>query len=300
MSEEDRKEPLSRKGEEKQRKVMITGASGQLAYDLQRVLGSDCRIFPLAKGDMDVTEQSSVNQWTERIGPDVVIHAAAYTRVDEAETNRDQAFRINALGTRNVAVAAQKCGAKLVYISTDYVFDGKKNTPYHEFDSPSPINVYGVSKLSGEEWVKSFHERFFIVRTSWLFGRKGINFVKKILANAEKQRVLKVTCNEIGSPTYAFDLAAFIAELIGTEKYGIYHAANEGQCSRFEFAQAILREAGMSGVRLIPVLSEELRLPANRPQYSALEGMAARLEGFPSLRHWKRALSAFFQTDMNG
>ena len=297
MSKEDQKGLLSRRCEEEQR-VMITGASGQLAYDLQRVLGTNCRIFPLAKADMDVTDQSSVNRWTERIRPDVVIHAAAYTRVDEAETNRDQAFRVNALGTRNVAVAAQKCGAKLVYISTDYVFDGNKKTPYHEFDIPSPINVYGVSKLYGEEWVKSFHEQFFIVRTSWLFGRKGTNFVKKILANAEKQRVLKVTQSEIGSPTYACDLAAFIKELIGTEKYGIYHASNEGQCSRFEFAQTILQEAGMSDVQVIPVLSEELRLQAKRPQYSALEGMAARLEGLTPLRHWKQALSAFFQTDM--
>jgi dTDP-4-dehydrorhamnose reductase len=278
-------------------KIIITGSSGQLGCDLIRVLSSSHELTSLTRGDLDITDNEKVMGMVSYFQPDVIIHAAAFTGVDGAEKERKKAYEVNALGTRNIAEAAQQTGAKLVYISTDYVFDGNKGESYNELDPPSPLSVYGESKLIGEQFVKKLCDQFFIVRTAWLFGSNGDNFVKKIysLARAQNQVLAAIDC--VGSPTYSLDLATFIGNLIYTDKYGMYHATNQGFCSRFEFAQAILEEAGLSSSCIVPVESSTFRLPAARPHNSALDDRAIRESGLPLFRNWRSALHTFIATD---
>ncbi|OQM46888.1 dTDP-4-dehydrorhamnose reductase [Anoxybacillus sp. UARK-01] len=274
-------------------KILITGAHGQLGVELVTLLeNAECQVYGYGRNEMDITDFEQVNDIIDRVRPTVIIHAAAYTRVDDAESEIDQAFLVNAYGTRNVAVAAQKVDAKLVYISTDYVFDGNSHAPYNEFVAPSPINVYGKSKWAGERFVADLHSKFFIVRTSWVYGKHGNNFVKTMLKLGQKQKELFVVDDQIGCPTYAVDLAAQIFQLIQTEKYGIYHVSNSGSCSWYEFAKAIFEETGLI-VRLERCKTKDYPRPAARPLYSVLEHMALRLNGFKELRHWREALKEF-------
>jgi dTDP-4-dehydrorhamnose reductase len=224
--------------------------------------------------------------------PEVVIHCAAYTKVDQAESEPDEAYRVNADGTRNAALAAEQIGAKFVYISTDYVFDGKANAPYRENDRTDPQSVYGKSKLAGEQWVQSLSSRYFIVRTSWVYGKYGSNFVKTMLRLAEERDRLKVVSDQVGSPTYTLDLAQFLLELVQTDHYGIFHASNSGACSWYEFAKAIFEERGMI-VQVEPCTTAEFPRPAPRPAYSVLDHGAIRAHGLKPLRPWREALSNF-------
>jgi dTDP-4-dehydrorhamnose reductase len=278
-------------------KVIITGSSGQLGYDLIRTLSSTNELIPLTRHELDITDADQVWRIIQYSRPDVIIHAAAFTDVDGAECDCEKAYEVNAIGTKNVAEAAKRVGAKLVYISTDYVFDGQKGQSYTELDPPSPIGVYGCSKLLGEQFVDMHCEQSFIVRTAWLFGSNGTNFVKKMydLACCQNQVLAAVDC--IGSPTYSVDLASFIGQLIRTDKYGTYHATNQGGCSRFEFAQTIMRLAGLMDVNILPVDSSTFKLRAARPLNSTLDDSAIRSNGFPLFRDWRLALQAFMSTD---
>lgn len=272
-------------------KVLVTGADGQLGRDLARVLPEFAEPILCGRSRLDVTDAEAVSRLFLAEKPDAVIHAAAYTQVDRAESEPDEAYRVNALGTRNVAAAAAEIGAKLAYVSTDYVFDGKLGRPYREFDRPAPLSVYGWSKREGERYVCWLHGRSFIVRTSWLYGRGPNNFVGKILQAAREGRALKVVRDEIGSPTYTEDLAVFLAGLIRTNLYGIYHAANSGSCSRHELARAALQLAGLGDVPLLAIDSGQLKTSARRPGYSALDSMMIRLNGLQPLPDWRDALA---------
>ncbi|WP_461201880.1 dTDP-4-dehydrorhamnose reductase [Anoxybacillus sp. TBDG-1] len=277
----------------KNRRVVVTGARGQLGTEVvERFRQMEWDMYGYGKDELDITDAQQVMSMLEYIRPHVVVHAAAYTKVDEAEKEKEQAFLINAYGTRNVAVAAEKVGAKLVYVSTDYVFDGKEKEPYDEFASPHPINVYGKSKLAGEHMVRDFHSKFFIVRTSWVFGAHGSNFVKTMLRLAKEKEEIFVVDDQYGCPTYAVDLARSIYELVQTEKYGLYHISNTGQCSWYEFAQAIFTEASVD-VRVQRCRTEDYPRLAARPSYSVFDHMALRLNGFKPLRHWREALQQF-------
>jgi dTDP-4-dehydrorhamnose reductase len=278
-------------------KVIITGSSGQLGHDLVRALSFTHELIPLARRELDITNAEQVWRIIQHSRPDVIIHAAAFTDVDGAELDSEKAYEVNSMGTRNVARAAQRVGAKLVYISTDYVFDGQKGESYTELDRPSPISVYGCSKLLGEQFVDMHCEQSYIVRTAWLFGSYGPNFVKKMYALACCQNQVLAAVDCIGSPTYSVDLALFIGQLIRTDKYGKYHATNQGGCSRFEFAQAIVRLAGMKDVDILPVDSSAFKLRAARPPNSTLDDRAIRSNGLPLFRDWRSALQVFMSTD---
>ena len=295
-------------------RILITGACGMLGRDLVDVLSEDQELylldmqkFPSSLSSqfstltLDITDSTRTYREVTRINPDIVIHTAAYTDVDGAETNTDLAFRVNALGTRNIALACQRFDTELLYISTDFVFDGEKGEPYLEFDRPNPQSIYGKSKYWGELYIDSLLNRFYIVRSSWLFGKNGKNFVTTMLNLAKQKKEIEVVNDQIGSPTYTKDLARAIAQLIGREGkdsitraslYGIWHITNSGQCSWYEFAGEILQD---SDVLLKPITSEELNRPAKRPKFSVLENSVRKLQGWKSLRHWKEALKDYLK-----
>jgi len=274
-------------------RIVVTGAGGQLGRDLQEALARrGHEVLPLGRRELDVTRPEQCRDVMVSLRPDAVVHAAAYTAVDQAEHDPDGAYAVNAFGTRNVAAAAERVGAKLCYISTDYVFDGRAEAPYREFDRPNPLNVYGRSKLAGEGMVRSFSSRHYIVRTSWLYGLHGANFVKTMLRLAREREYVQVVDDQVGSPTSSADLSGFVAELVETELYGIYHASNAGQCSWYEFAGAVFELSGLE-VDLRPCRTDEFPRPAVRPAFSVLDNMAIRLNGFTPLRGWREALEEF-------
>lgn len=271
-------------------RIVITGALGQLGRCLQQALIAN-ELLLLDLPEHDVTDPDII----PAIGsfqPDVVIHAAAMTDVDGCELDPDSAHRINALGTRNVAVACQACHAAMLYVSTDYVFDGIKGEPYLELDEPNPVCVYGRSKLAGELVVHDLLTRYYIVRTAWLYGPGGSNFVTKILELAAHREELSVVTTEVGSPTYAPDLAAAIVRLIEYPLYGTYHLVNEGSCSRYEFAEKILEFTGQTHVTLRGV--ERYERPAAVPANAALRNFCAATQLGITLRPWQEALRAYF------
>ncbi|MCR8629700.1 dTDP-4-dehydrorhamnose reductase [Paenibacillus radicis (ex Xue et al. 2023)] len=279
--------------------ILITGAGGQLGRDLIRVLSKKHKLIAKTRKELDITNEQSVREAVLKCRPDVIVHAAAYTQVDLAESRMEEAYMVNSFGSRNIALMANEMGAKLVYVSTDYVFDGTKGAAYNELDRTNPISVYGHSKLHGEKFVQLICDKYFIVRTSWLYGKYGSNFVTKVLANAQQHSELSMVADQFGSPTYTYDLARFIEQVIESERYGIYHASNRGMCSRYEFAEEILRIAGHSAVRLNPVTADSFPLPAARPVRSDFDDKAIRYNGFPRLRMWRDALQSFILEDLN-
>jgi len=272
-------------------KVLVTGAEGQLGRELAKAFGDGDELVLCGRRRLDVTDAAQVRRVMAAEKPDAVIHAAAWTAVDLAESEPEEAFRVNALGTRNVAAAAAETGAAIAYGSTDYVFDGAPGRPLTELDPPNPLNVYGRTKLEGERFVRHLHGKWFIVRTSWLYGPGPDNFIGKVLRAARDGREIRVVRDEIGSPTYAADLAAFLAALVRTNLYGVYHAANGGNCSRLEFAAEALRLAGMGHVPVVPIDAGELALPARRPKHSALESVMIRPAGLAPLPDWRDGLA---------
>jgi dTDP-4-dehydrorhamnose reductase len=275
-------------------KLLITGAKGQLGQDLVRQLGGEFEVVGFGRDRLDITSPEQVEAVMQDVRPDAVIHAAAYTAVDKAETDEEQAYLVNAFGTRNIAVAAEKVGAKVCYISTDYVFDGSGTKPYREYDNTNPLSVYGQSKRAGEVLVQGLSTRWFIVRTAWVYGLYGQNFVRTMLKMASERDSLKVVYDQVGSPTYTVDLARFLGELIRTEKYGIYHATNSGHCSWYEFAKAIFEESGVT-IHVEPCTTEEFPRPAARPKFSVMEHLAIRANGLNDLRPWREGLRAFLR-----
>ena len=225
-------------------------------------------VIPLTKEKLDITGFEQVQRVVEALRPDCIVNAAAYTNVDGAETNVPLAYAVNALGPRNLAVVAAACDIPLMHVSTDYVFDGRSAVPYHEFDRPNPLSVYGASKLAGEEAIRSLHRRHFIARTAWLYHTVGRNFPKTITALAS-QPVVRVVNDQVGSPTYAPHLASALARLLDTTAYGTYHLAGRGQATWFEFTCELYRQLGIV-TRVEPVTSSEFPRPAQRPRFAAL------------------------------
>ncbi len=273
--------------------VLVTGANGQLGQELVRSKQDHVKLVGLGRDELDVTNAEQCQTVIANLQPDVVIHAAAHTAVDRAESEPEAAWLVNVEGTRNVARAAEAVGAKLCYVSTDYVFNGASNEPYSEFDPTGPRTVYGNTKLEGERAAAECCSRLFIVRTSWVYGRYGNNFVHTMLQLAKHKRELSVVHDQVGAPTYTYDLALFLAELVRTDKYGVYHASNGGICTWYEFAQAIFEEAGVGDITVLPCSTEQFPRPAPRPAYSVLGHAAMVNAGFEPLRHWRDALKHF-------
>ncbi len=275
-------------------KVLVTGANGQLGYDVvERLKKLSIEHIGVDRQDFDLTNEVQVKSFILNYKPDVVIHCAAYTAVDKAEDERDLCYAVNVLGTRNIVQACKEMDAKMVYISTDYVFDGEKKEPYEVTDPTNPINYYGLTKYLGEQEVQKNLDRFFIVRTSWVFGKNGNNFVKTMLKLGQERKEIKVVYDQVGSPTYTYDLAKLLWDMMQTDKYGIYHATNEGYCSWYEFACEIFKVAGMDDVKVIPIKSEEYLTKAVRPKYSKLSKDKLELKGFIRLPNWKDALKKY-------
>lgn len=272
-------------------RYFITGANGQLGRELvKRLHGQDVLATDVA--EMDITDQAQTIKMITNYKPDVVIHGAAYTNVDQAETNADIAYKINAIGTQNVAAACLACNAKMVYISTDYVFDGTLGRAYNEFDQTNPQSVYGKSKLAGEILAKQIVQKLYIVRTAWLYG-EGNNFVRTMLKLGQERDELKVVNDQYGCPTATVDLARAILQLIQTEHYGTYHAACTGRTTWYEFAQKIFTLAGNTKVRVLPQTTAELGRPAPRPAYSPLDNLMLRLTVGNVMRTWEEALTEY-------
>ena len=289
-------------------KAFVTGVNGQLGHDcvnefLRRgwdVVGSDISDtapLPSAYVQLDITDRVAVLQTIQREKPDVIVHCAAWTAVDAAEDeeNRDKVYAINVSGTRNIADASKSIDAKIVYISTDYVFDGKGERPWQPDDKNyAPLNVYGQTKLEGELAVKETTDKFFIVRIAWVFGVNGKNFIKTMLNVGKTHDTVRVVNDQIGTPTYTFDLARLLADIVETEKYGYYHATNEGGfISWYDFTKEIYRQAGMD-TKVIPVTTAEYGLSkAARPFNSRLDKSKLTENGFKPLPDWKDALHRF-------
>jgi len=277
-------------------KILVIGAQGMLGRDLLpelRVSFPNDEILGWDIGEVDIRRERETIQQIEALRPRMIINVAAYTDVDGCEGNEREAFGVNSEGMKHIALGAQRCGAKVVYLSTDYVFDGKKGTPYLEEDPPHPLNIYGESKLRGERYVQELTKDGLIIRTQWLFGRHGKNFVYAILQQAKEKRVLSIVEDQIGSPTYTRDLSQAISALIQKEAQGIFHVSNEGSCSWFAFAEKILRYAGIQGVQVIPISSKELNRPARRPSYSVFNMEKFMKITGQRLRPWSDALKDF-------
>lgn len=279
-------------------KVLVTGVKGQLGFDVinelekrgHTAIGVDIE-------EMDITDEEAVQKTLTETAPDAVVHCAAWTAVDNAEdeANTEKVYAINALGTKYIAEACRTLGCKMVYISTDYVFNGEGETPWEpDCKAYSPLNYYGKTKLAGEEFVSTTLEKYFIVRISWVFGKNGNNFIKTMLKLSEKYDTLRVVCDQIGTPTYTFDLSKLLVDMVETERYGYYHASNEGgYISWHEFACEIFRQAGKT-MQVLPVTTAEYGISkAKRPFNSRLEKKKLSENGFQRLPTWQDALSRY-------
>lgn len=281
-------------------KIAVIGSTGQLGSDLVAAAGVNAA--GLDHEQVQVESYDSVKTALARINPGVIINTAACHNVGLCEEDPDRAFLINTVGARNVAVIGEELGAKVVYISTDYVFSGAKGRPYNEFDPPDPVNVYGVSKAKGEEYTRALCRRHFIVRVSGLIGKrggrlKGGNFIDKILAAAGEKPVLTVVADQFFSPTFTGDAAARIKELIDTDLYGTYHVTNSNWCSWHRFAESALRLVGLKA-RVDPVLACSFGGSVRRPSFSVLDNYHAKLQGFQPLRSWEEALAEYVREKM--
>jgi dTDP-4-dehydrorhamnose reductase len=279
--------------------ILVIGANGMLGRDLMSILPSSLPNDDILGWDIeeiDIQEEEDTAFKIEKLRPDIVINVAAYTNVDGCESNQEKAFAINAEGARHVALSALKCRAKMVYLSTDYVFDGNKGEPYLEFDPPHPLNVYGLSKLKGEQYVQESSKDPLIIRTQWLYGKHGKNFVTSILRQASEKKVLSIVNDQIGSPTYTVDLAKAIVVLIQYDARGIFHVANNGLCTWYTFGQAILKISGMDKVKVVPISSKELGRPAIRPSYSVFNCQKLKRETGLTLRLWSEAVEDYLAT----
>ena len=274
-------------------KVLVTGCEGQLGWDTVRQLesrGIECRGVDIR--DFSLTDAPAVRDFVSRYRPDAIVHCAAYTNVDKAESEPEICAGVNGMGTLNMVRAALSVGAKMVFISTDYVFPGTGDHPWKVDDPYGPLNVYGMSKVQGEDAVRSLMTRFFILRTSWVFGRNGRNFVRTMLRLGREKKEIRVVSDQIGSPTYTQDLARVICDLLPTEKYGIYHVRNEGFMSWFDFAAMIMEKAGLP-CQVLPVSSAEYPTPAKRPLNSRLDASRLAEAGIRPMPSVEDALSRF-------
>ncbi len=274
-------------------KILVTGAKGQLGYDVVKegekrgltMIGSDI-------SDCDLCDEAAVKADVHRLSPEVIIHCAAYTAVDQGESEKEWCYDVNVNGTKYVAAAAAEVGAKLIYISTDYVFDGMGDRPHKVTEAKAPVNYYGLTKSLGEDMVTSLLDRYFIVRISWVFGRNGNNFVKTMTRLGKEREALSVVSDQIGAPTYTPDLAVLLLDMAATEKYGVYHAANSGVCSWYDFAVKIMELSGLTA-KVKPILTKDYPTAAKRPLNSRLDQHKLTENGFSILPPWEDALKRF-------
>ena len=279
-------------------KIALIGADGQLGFDLLNLLPTE-KCHPLFYPDFDVREAQKTRDILQSLAPDVVINTAAFHRVDECEDRPEEALIVNAVAVRNLALICRERNAVLVHFSTDYVFDGRKRTPYVEEDEPAPLNVYGVSKLAGEYFVRSLCQKYFLIRTCGLYGsagcrEKGMNFVELMLHLEKSGRPLRVVDDQWVTPTSTEELAGRILELLGTERYGLYHMTNEGQCTWYEFAREIFSLVGRAA-NLSPIDSQAYGAKARRPAYSVLENQRAKALGITDFSPWREALKNYLK-----
>lgn len=275
-------------------KVLVTGINGQLGHD---VMGELKKRGHEAVGvdieEMDITDAQCVKRVITQAAPEAVVHCSAYTAVDRAEEEVELCRRVNAEGTKNVAEVCAELDCKLLYLSTDYIFSGEGERPWEPGDEPDPLNVYGLTKYEGEQEIKSRLNKYFIVRISWVFGINGNNFIKTMLRLGRENGAVRVVDDQIGSPTYTYDLAVLLVDMIETEKYGEYHATNEGICSWYEFAKEIFAAAGMNEVEVTPVSSEEFPAKAKRPKNSRMSKEELVKNGFNKLPSWQDAVKRY-------
>lgn len=278
-------------------KYLITGINGQLGYDIIRELKlrgiEEKNIIGVGHKEMDITDEASVHKMISQVKPDVVFHNAAYTKVDLAEDNYEECYKANSLGPKYIAEACEEVDSKLIHISTDYVFNGKKDSYYIETDTPDPINVYGKTKYLGELNAMK-NPKTYVVRISWVFGINGNNFIKTMLRLSENNKKVRVVDDQIGSPTYTVDLSKLLVDMSEVDKYGIYHATNEGLCSWYEFACEIFKQAGMN-VEVTPVDSNAFPAKAKRPSNSRMSKDMLDKNGFDCLPTWQDALSRYLK-----
>ncbi len=276
-------------------RILVTGVKGQLGHDVVNELAKRGHTpIGVDVEEMDITDASAVEKEMKKEPLDAVIHCAAYTAVDAAEDNREICMRVNAEGTRNIARVCRELDLKMVYISTDYVFDGEGERPWEPDDPREPLNVYGESKYQGELAVEEYLEKYFTVRIAWVFGVNGKNFIKTMLRLAESQKEINVVNDQIGSPTYTYDLAVLLVDMVETEKYGRYHATNEGLCTWYEFAKEIFRQAEVD-IRVNPVSSDEFPAKAKRPHNSRMDKRKLVRNGFRPLPPWQDALKRYLE-----
>ena len=290
-------------------KILITGSNGQLGNELQKIVATgkaeigavseeikNAEVFAMDVDTLDITNLEQVKKVLNEVKPDVVINCAAATNVDGCEANQDLAFKINSLGPRNLAMVAEELGAKIAQVSTDYVFSGVGETPLKESDLVAPVSVYGKTKLLGEEFVRDFSSKYYIVRTAWLYGYVGHNFVYTMMKLGKDRDTLSVVNDQLGNPTHANDLAYHILKLIQTEEYGVYHCTGKGECSWYNFASEIMKLSGRN-CTVNPCTSEEYKSmypnSADRPAYSSLDNMMLRCTVGDEMRDWKEALKTF-------
>lgn len=277
------------------KKIIVTGCNGQLgrAVNLEFKNNTEIEFVNTDVDELDITDIDKVMELARQVKPYAIINCAAHTGVDACEDEWDKAYRINAIGPRNLSIAASETGAKMIHISTDYVFNGRADKPYTEFDKPDPQGAYGVTKLAGENMVRDFADRYFILRTAWLYG-DGKNFVKTMLRLSENNDKVRVVGDQVGSPTSAKELAAAIDRLIFTENYGIFHATCEGSCSWAQFAEEIFKMAGKKTV-VESITTQEFGAKAPRPAYSILENYMLKLTTDYKFADWHDALDAYMR-----
>lgn len=286
-------------------KLLLTGSKGQLGSQIKEIICNGkselgeinptyekVELKGIGREDIDISKLEDTRMYIKAFKPDIIINPAAYTNVDGCESNEELAFKTNAIGVRNLAIAAEEVGAKLIHISTDYVFQGNGTIPYTEYDLPLPVSVYGKTKLAGETYVKEFCSRYFIVRTAWLYGYNGKNFVKTIIKIAKEKGNIDVVNDQKGNPTNAEDLAYHILKIALTEEYGIYHCSGKGECTWFDFAKKIVEYAGINCI-VNPITSSEFARTAKRPSYSSLDNMMLRCTVGDEMRPWQDALKMF-------
>ena len=280
------------------KKILITGSNGQLGRAINRKYEADSRyeLVNTDVGELDITSVDAVLQMVDQVKPDIIINCAAHTNVNLCESDWDNAYRINAIGPRNLSIAATRMNARMVHVSTDYVFDGSASSPYTEFDATNPCGAYGKTKLEGENFVKQFAKEFYIIRTAWLYG-DGNNFVKTMLRLAETNETVSVVRDQFGTPTSARVLTDMIAALIETDNFGTFHGTCEGACSWADFAEEIFRLAGRT-TRVNRITTEEYPTPAKRPSYSVLENYMLKLTMGYEAEDWKTAIREYMENGL--
>lgn len=288
-------------------KILITGSKGQLGNELKDIISkgyseigkvSECiknsQVFDFDVDNLDITDLKSVKNVLNTIKPDVVINCAAATNVDGCESDEDFSFKVNSLGPRNLAIVCEEIGARLVQVSTDYVFSGVGEKPLTEYDLTAPYSVYGKTKLLGENYVREFCSKYYIVRTAWLYGYVGHNFVYTMRRLGKEKDSINVVNDQIGNPTHANDLAYHILKLIETDEYGVYHCTGKGECSWYDFAKMIIELSNEECI-VNPCTSEEYKTPAKRPEYSSLDNMMLRNTVGDEMRNWQDAIKSFIE-----